>query len=63
MRNGTLEVSLYVVCALCTAAMIHVPYAAGYPPPLFWLLASVSAIGLVRIFQIAWREDRADKGD
>lgn len=61
MRNGTLEVSLYVVCALSTAAMIPVPYAAGHAPRLFWLLATVSAIGLVRIFQIAWHEDRAAK--
>ncbi len=58
MHNGTLEVSVYVACALCTAAMIHVQYAAGHPPWLFWFLATVSAIGLVRIFQIAWHEDR-----
>ncbi len=58
MRNPSAEASLYVACAFCTAAMIHLEYAAGHPPWFFWLLATVSAIGTMRIFQIAWYEDR-----
>ncbi len=53
------EVFFYVLCATGAAVMIGVDYAAGRPPWFFWILCTLAVIGVVRIFQIAWREDRA----
>ena len=61
MRHSTLEVALYVACAAVAGVMVHVNYAAGRPPWFFWVLSAMAALGLVRIFQIAWHEDRALK--
>lgn len=56
--GGTPEVWVYVICAAAAAFMIQLPYASGHPPWFFWALAAISAFGVIRIFRIAWREDR-----
>ena len=58
LPGNNAEVCLYVASALGAAAMLHVDYAAERPPWFFWVLCGLAAVGLVRIFQIAWREDR-----
>ena len=60
-KDGNTEVFFYVLCAVIAAVMIALDYRAGHPPWFFWVLGVISAVGVVRIFQIAWREDRSRK--
>ena len=54
--NG--EVWIYLACAIVAALMIHDNFSAERPPWFFWVFVAVSMIGVVRIFHIAWGEDR-----
>lgn len=54
------EIYAYLLCAAVAAWMTTIVYAAGRPPLIYWLLVLVCAVGVVRIFALAWREDRAE---
>ena len=57
-KGATLEVSAYLACATIAAMMTPVTFRSGHPPWFFWLLVIASAAGVVRIFTLAWHEDR-----
>jgi len=59
--TGPFEVWFYVICSIAGGWMIHLDYGAGGPPWFFWFLGVVCAFGVVRIFQVAWGEDRLAK--
>ncbi|MDP9017722.1 MAG: hypothetical protein M3N19_05330 [Candidatus Eremiobacteraeota bacterium] len=56
--DGTREVWIYVICAAAAGFMVQIEYASGRPPWFFWILATISAVGVFRIFRIAGNEDR-----
>ena len=57
-KHATLEILAYIACAAIAAIMTSVAFRAGHPPWFYWLLVLASAAGIVRIFTLAWHEDR-----
>lgn len=58
LKRPTIEIPVYLACAAVAALMTSVAFRAGHPPWFYGLFVTISAIGVVRIFTLAWHEDR-----
>lgn len=59
-NRGMAEIYAYLLCSAAAAWMTAIAYPAGRPPAIYWILVLVSAVGVARIFTLAWRDDRTN---